>query len=419
MTTALGAHRAPARALVIGAGIVGLSCAWSLQGHGVEVVVVDRKREGSGSSWRNAGYISPALSVPLPEPSILRYGIGAVLSPGSPVRLCLQADPKLLRFMLGLTRHCTADAWRQAMSAYRPLNERIFESYDRQRDGGVDATLQQADVLSCFESPHEASGLLHELEGVVGSGQHVGVELMTNEEVHEYEPHLTERLTMGIRIVGQRYLTPFSYVAALADSVRLRGGKILERTDVTGIERHGDVLVAHSSAGDLESDVAIIANGAWLSSLAGEHGVRVPVYAGRGYSFTLPSSEPLRGPTHFPSSRVALTPQGDRIRVAGIMEFGSPDTPARSGRFKTMVKSLRPLLNGVDWSGRADDWMGGRPLTTDGVPLVGVSRTPGLFVAGGHGMWGVTLGPLTGHLLAEQIVTGVTPPELRPLDPCR
>jgi D-amino-acid dehydrogenase len=101
------------------------------------------------------------------------------------------------------------------------------------------------------------------------------------------------------------------------------------------------------------------------------------------------------------------------------MEFGSPDAAPRSQRIDTIVRSVRPLLQGVDWDARSDDWMGPRPLTTDGVPLVGPTRTPGLFIAGGHGMWGVTLGPLTGALLAQHIATGVSPRELLPLDPCR
>lgn len=419
MTTASAAPQRPSRAVVVGAGIVGLSCAWSLQEYGIEVCVVDRQREGAGSSWGNAGFVAPALAVPLPEPSILRYGVRAVLRPGSPVRLCIQADPQLIKFMAGLVRHCTAGAWRRAMSAYGPLNERVFDSYQRHRDAGVDAAVVQADVLSCFEHPHEATGLLHELEGIVGSGQRVNVELLTGDEARDYEPHLSERVTLAVKVLGQQYLTPAAYVTALADHVRKRGGEILEQTVVTGVERRGGVLVVRSPVGDMEADAVVLANGAWLSSLARPHGVRVPVYAGRGYSFSLPCAEPLRGPIHFPSTRVATTPQGERVRVAGIMEFGSPDAAAKPARIRSMVRSVRPLLDGVDWDRRADDWMGARPLTTDGLPLVGESGTPGLFVAGGHGMWGVTMGPLTGSLLAELIATGVTPSELRPLDPCR
>jgi D-amino-acid dehydrogenase len=417
MTT--GGYRAPSRVLVVGAGMVGLCCAWSLQEHGIEVVVADRVQEGAGASWQNAGYVAPALTVPLPEPSILRYGARAVLSPRSPVRLCAQPDLRLAQFMTGLVRHCTTRAWQRGMSAYLPLNRRIFDAYDRQRDGGVAAELRQADVLDAFEHPGDAAGMLHALASVAGSGQRQEVELLTGDEAREMEPHLSARVRLAVRIPGQRYLTPSSYVAALAEAVRSRNGKILAQTPVTSVHREGGTVVARGPAGDLDADAVVLTNGAWLSSLARDHGVRVPVYGGRGYSFTLPCDRPFRHPLHFATARVAVTPQGDRVRVTGIMEFGSPDTAPRPARIRSMVRAARPLLDDVDWAARADDWMGARPLTTDGMPLVGESRTPGVFVAGGHGMWGVTLGPLTGQLLAEQIATGVRPAELDPLDPCR
>lgn len=417
MTT--GGYRTPSRVLVIGAGMVGLSCAWSLQEHGIEVIVADRAQEGAGSSWQNAGYVAPAMTVPLPEPSILRYGVRAVLSPGSPVRLCAQPDVRLAQFMTGLVRHCTARSWQHAMSAYLPLNRRIFDAYDRQRDGGVAAELKRADVLAAFEHSGDAAGLLHELASVAGSGQRLAVELLTGDEARDLEPHLSGQVTLAVRIPGQRYLTPSGYVAALADAVRSRDGKILAQTPVTGVHADGGQVVARGPAGDLDADAVVLANGAWLSSLARPHGVRVQVYGGRGYSFTLPCPGSLSQPLYFPVARVAVTPQGDRVRVAGVMEFGPPDAAPRPARIRSMMRATRPLLDGVDWDARADDWMGVRPLSTDGMPLVGETRTPGVFVAGGHGMWGVTLGPLTGQLLAEHIATGTCPAELRPLDPRR
>jgi len=101
------------------------------------------------------------------------------------------------------------------------------------------------------------------------------------------------------------------------------------------------------------------------------------------------------------------------------MEFADPDAPLAQTRIQSMITALRPLVTGLDWDGRANDWVGPRPLTTDGVPLVGRTATPGVYVAGGNGMWGVTLGPVTGQLLAEQVVTGHTPPALEPLNPLR
>jgi len=89
------------------------------------------------------------------------------------------------------------------------------------------------------------------------------------------------------------------------------------------------------------------------------------------------------------------------------------------GRVDAIVENGRPLLSGVDWNDRHDVWVGGRPVTVDGLPLIGATRNPDVYVAGGHGMWGITLGPLSGKLLAEQIATGAVPDLLRPFDPTR
>jgi D-amino-acid dehydrogenase len=411
--------RPPSRVVVVGAGIVGLSCAWSLQEHGVDVRVLERRAPGAGASWQNAGYVSPALCVPLPEPSILRYGVRAVLRPRSPVGLLSPTDVRLLRFMAEMARHCTAARWRRSMRVYRDLNAQVDGAFERQRAGGVAVGLVPSDVLTCFERAGESAGVLHELDGIVASGQPVSAELLTGDEARRAEPHLSERVTVAVRVRGQHHLTPSRYVAALARSVAERGGTIVEARRVDAVVRRADTLVVSGPSGDVEADAVVLANGAWLGDLARPHGVTVPVYGGRGYSFTAPCDGPLGGTLYFPAPRIAVTPQDGRARFAGIMEFGSPDAPARRGRIGTMVRDVRPLLDGVDLDAREDEWVGPRPLSADGLPLVGETRTRGLFVAGGHGMWGVTLGPLTGLLLAELVATGHAPAPLDALDPCR
>ena len=411
--------RGPQRALVVGAGIVGLSCAWSLQEHGVAVEVLDRARPGGAASWGNAGFVAPALTVPLPEPALLRYGLRAVLDPRSPVRLPPRADGALARFLVRMVSNCTGPRWSRAMEAYRMLNTRIFSSFDAQRDGGVTVPTREADVLAAFAEPHQAGGLLRELAGVAGSGQPVRLQLETGSRARELEPRLSGKAKLAVRIIGQRYLDPVAYVAALADSVRVRGGEITGDTRVTSVRRHGRKVLASCADGEREADVVVVANGAWLPALAHPHGVRMPQYGGRGYSFTVPATEPLRGPLYLPAARAALAPRSDRIRVAGVMEFQRPDAPLARSRITATVRGIRPLLDGVGWHDVRDEWVGARPLTADGLPLVGASATEGVFVAAGHGMWGVTLGPLTGRLLADQIVTGARPPELTALDPLR
>ena len=86
------------------------------------------------------------------------------------------------------------------------------------------------------------------------------------------------------------------------------------------------------------------------------------------------------------------------LRVAGMMEFRRPKAPPDPRRIRAIIDAASPLLRGVDWDARTDEWVGSRPCTADGLPLVGRTKTPGVYVAGGHGMWGIALGPLTGQL---------------------
>ena len=102
-----------------------------------------------------------------------------------------------------------------------------------------------------------------------------------------------------------------------------------------------------------------------------------------------------------------------------MMEFRAPDAALDPRRIDAIVNAVRPLLNGVDLDDRRDEWVGSRPCTADGLPLIGGTRAPGVYVAGGHGMWGIALGPLTGKLLAQTDRHGVAPPELAAFDPLR
>src|SRR3954468_14367061 len=166
--------RTPERVAVVGAGMVGLSTAWFLQESGVQVTVYDRARAGTGASWGNAGWLTPALTAPLPEPGVLRYGLRAVLSPRSPVYLPLRADVTLARFLGVFVAHSTARRWRRGMAAYVPLNERALEAFDVLAAGGVAAQTHPArPFLASFGRERHAAALVAELEAVRGAGQDV------------------------------------------------------------------------------------------------------------------------------------------------------------------------------------------------------------------------------------------------------
>jgi D-amino-acid dehydrogenase len=413
--------RRPGRVAVVGAGMVGLATAWFLQERGVSVTVLDRDGVAAGSSWGNAGWLTPAIATPLPEPAVLRYGVRAVLSPSSPVYVPPSADPRLIRFLARFARNSTAARWRAAMEALVPLNRRALAGFDALAEGGVTGQTNEAkSFLAAYRSEAERTVLLEEIEHIHAAGQGVEFDVLTGAEAREIEPSLADEVGAAIRLHGQRFIDPSSYVHQLAESVRERGGEIRAGGVVTGIgDRAGAVDIQLADGGAEPFDAVVIAAGAWLGDLARPFGVRTLIQAGRGYSFSIPIEHVPAGPVYFPAQRVACTPIGDRLRVAGMMEFRAPDAPVDPRRVRAIVDAARPLLRGADLDARTDEWVGARPCTPDGLPLIGSTRSPRVFVAGGHGMWGITLGPVTGQLLAEAVVTGRRPAELAPFDPLR
>lgn len=415
------------RIVVVGGGIVGLATAWHLQRGGAEVSVVERREVAAGSSWGNAGWLAPALTLPLPEPAILATGIRALLSPKSPVYVPPRLDPKLLGFLVGFARHCTDRKWRQALQVFIAANASALTAYDELADAveaGVEEPIKAASpMLAAFASEADREGLVAEFRRVNTDGGRTDYALLDDTAVHELEPALGPGVRCGVQIDGQRFINPGRFVHSLADAVKTAGGEIVTGRVVTGIDGDGDRPRVDFADGDaIEADHVVLANGAWLGRLARRHGVRRLVQAGRGYSFTVQPDSTPRNPIYFPTQRIACTPLGgpeDGLRVAGMMEFRDPDDPLDPRRVDAITEAARPMFTGVDFAARRDEWVGSRPCTTDGLPLVGRTRTPGVHVAGGHGMWGVALGPFTGRLLARQILHGETDPVLRSFDPLR
>lgn len=404
------------RVAVVGAGIVGLSTAWFLQEQGAEVTVLDRTGVAAGSSWGNAGWLTPGLATPLPEPAVLKYGIRAVVSPASPVYVPISTNRRLLSFLVRFARNSTMPRWRRAMAALVPINSLALPSFDTLHAGGVEGLTHEADsFVAAYRTEAEREVLLDEIEHIRASGQALDFDILTGDEARQVEPSLSPEIGAAIRLHGQRYITPSTYVDSLARAVSERGGRIVGGVQVSAIKDRGAQVVV---AGE-PYDVVVIATGAWLNDLASPFGVSLPVQAGRGYSFTVPIEHVPAGPVYFPSQRVACTPAGDRLRVAGMMEFRPADAGLDTRRIEAIVDAARPLLRGADLESRRDEWVGARPCTPDGLPLIGRTRSSRVFVAGGHGMWGVTLGPATGRLLTDLITTGVQPAELRPFDPMR
>jgi D-amino-acid dehydrogenase len=405
---------------VVGAGIVGLSVGWFLQEHGLAVTIFERHDSGAGASSGNAGWLCPALTVPLPEPSVLASGIRSLVRRDSPLRIPARSLLGTAPFLFSFAMHCTTRRWSNGALAYNAISALAQSAYDRMSDEGVAAPLFDAPIVAAFAESREAAEFRHELEMLTLAGFPTEVTELAGDQLLSEEPLLSARALYGFRIERQRFLDPKEFVQSLADSFRGRGGHIETEAPVGGIRSDHSYVFVRTPGTEHVFGAVVLANGAWLRELAGGLGVKVRMAAGRGYSFTAETRQQMRHPLYLPARRVACTPTRAGMRVAGLMEFASPDAPIDPDRVEAIKRSASAMLSAEVRLDRVSDlWVGPRPVTADGLPIIGLTRREHVFTAGGHGMWGMTLGPVTGQLLAELIATGTSPTALIPFRPTR
>ncbi len=407
----------PRSVLVIGAGVVGLSTAWFLQERGVRVTVVDQAEVGAGASWGNAGWIAPALTIPLNQPAVLRYGLRSLANPAAPLSVPLRADLGLASFLTRFALNCRTSVARRVVQANLMFNDECFEAFDVLTGNGVDVPVTESAITALFGRERAADDLRHELQALTEAGQDVHVSELTGAALYDQVPLAARSVAVGLAVQKQRFVDPGRFVTELGCAVIDRGAQ-LRRMRVTEVRPEIRGVAVYGSGGPrLSADAVVVANGAWMSELVAPW-VRVPVRAGRGYSFTVPVDRPVPGPIYLPAARVACTPYRGGLRVAGTMEFRGPDDPLVEARVDAIVASARGYLDGVRWDERTDLWVGPRPVSADGRPLIG-QVADGVYIAGGHGMWGLTHGPVTGRALTEEITTGKKPDTLRGFEPTR
>lgn len=407
------------RAIVIGAGMTGLSTAWFLQEYGYEVEVLDKIGVAGGSSWGNAGWLAPGKTIPLSNSSLWAYGPTALFDRNAALSVPMRIDPKLWAFCAQFMAHATQRAWDKTMAGLTPADLASLAAFDELEEGGVASKSYRAPYIIGFESESQAKGFLKEVDGAVRHGQEIPFHPVTLDEAREHAPMLTDNVEAIYKMDGQRFIEPGPYCQAIADSFTSRGGTITTGVEVTKVTSTRKPAVQLSTGEWKPADVVVVATGAWMPDLARELGVTTMVQAGRGYSFSVETEKTPECPVYLPEQKIACTPYQGRLRVAGTMEFRGPDEAFQPGRVASMIHATAPMFRGINWDDRQDEWVGSRPVTPDGLPLVGATKAPNVYTNGGHGMWGIILGPLSGKMLAKQIATGEIDHTIAPFDPLR
>lgn len=402
--------------IVVGGGVAGLCAAYYLRRAGAAVTVLEARRVGSGASWGNAGWVTPAQAGPLPEPGLVAYGLRSLLAPQAPLYFEPRQLLRMLPWLLGFARRCNEADHADGRLALGTLAGRCFELLDGMASDGVDVELQRAPLLVAAKDPRLAQTFLARMRPLSRLGFGVPTDVLGHEELRSLEPALTGAVRAGFLIEQHRVVEPPRLLAGLARRLAELDVEIHEGAEVRDVELEGARLVSlQTSAGHFRGDQIVLAPGAWLGPLARLLAARLPVQGGKGYSFEV---RPRRRPQHpllLLEPHVGCSPCGDRLRIAGTMEFSGLNARVDWRRVQSIADGAGTMIEGWDSLDRDSVWCGLRPIAPDGLPVIDRHpRLDNVFFAGAYSMLGVTLAAPAAEKLADFVLTGRRPPELEP-----
>jgi D-amino-acid dehydrogenase len=406
--------------LILGGGVIGLSCALFLLRAGRGVTLLEKGPVGRGSSHGNCGTITPS-HLPLHAPGTVGKALKWMLKSDAPFYVKPALDPELLTWMLNFARLCNE---RDFMRTARIKTELLLRSRERLgmliRDERLDCEFADSGTLYVWREAQAFFKAQRDYEALKDVG--VPIELLDGQAARAKEPALKDGVFGAHWQPGDARLRPDKYVAELARAVRAAGGTILEQTEVQGFRSEGQRIAAVATTqGEFVADQVILALGSWSPLLGRQLGLALPIQPGKGYSITY--SRPQRAPKIplvLKERGVCVTAWDSGYRLGSTMEFSGYDSTLNPVRLAALRRGAAEYLEEPEGPSVEEQWYGWRPMTYDDLPVIG--RAPGLdnlMLATGHGMLGVSLSAITAQLVTE-LLTGATPSlDVAPYSPVR
>ena len=401
--------------LVLGSGVIGVSMAYYLARAGHEVTVVDRQAAPAmETSFANAGEVSPGYSAPWAGPGVPLKAIKWMLMHHSPLVIKPMLDPAMWRWGTSMLANCTEARYRINKSRMVRLAEYSRDCLKALRaETGIAYDERSQGTLQLFRTQKQLDGVGKDVEILQQYG--VPFQVLDRSGYLEHEPALAlvkEKFVGALRLPGDETGDCFKYTRNLAKMAEALGVKFRFGVNISSIERSGTEITGVSTdRGLLTADRYILALGSYSPLLAKPLGIDLPIYPVKGFSITVPISQPEFAPestimdeTH----KVAVTRLGDRIRVGGTAQLSGYDLRLDTSRRKTLEFVVSDLFPRGGDVAKAEFWTGLRPMTPDGTPIIGASPFTNLYLSTGHGTLGWTMAAGTGRVMAD-LISGKTP----------
>lgn len=405
--------------VVVGGGLIGLATGLILSDRGAEVTIIEREVLGSGAAKGNAGFMCTTLLEPLAAPGAVKSALTSLNDPTRALRVHTRALPGMIGWGAHFARSATQKRYVAGRVALAKLNERHDEAMRLLGTLGVDTTLGPELVVP-FKDPATAEHHLCTLAPMADYGVKIPTGLLDGDEMRRIVPALSDGIRAGYVVSGDHSVDPRAFVDSMIAAVRSRNVTILEHATVRSVgHANGRVNSITTDQGTLTFDEVIIAAGAGSRPLGKLFDLRLAVIPGQGYNVGLPVSAGLTHPVIFEEAHAVATPFADRIRLGGTMEFDGLEPRFDQRRVDAILTSLRRFIN-LDFDAHFDTWSGSRPMSPDGLPLMGRPRQfENLVLAAGHGMFGLSLTPTSALAIAELVLEGRSSIDLTDFDPDR
>jgi D-amino-acid dehydrogenase len=395
--------------LVVGSGVIGVTTAFCLSQQGHNVTVVDREEgPGRGTSFANAALLTPSMSAPWNAPGCGRELLGSFTHPNSALQLSLRALPSLIGWGVRFLRNsrttihaCNARSNLQlalySLNVMEAVRAKTQIDYGRSVKGTL-TVFRDAARLDKFVT---TAGSL--------SSEGLAFHVLSASEAVQLEPELepvSGQLAGAVQFPMDETGDAFRFCEELAAHAQRAGAVFHFCTEVSSLERRSGRIEGVIGGGRrFVADRYVIAGGSYSPSLLRGTGIQLPVQPVKGYSVTFNNANArcrLQIPIIDDRSHTVVTPLNAAIRVVGFAEFAGYSRQLSASRIRHLQKAAQSLLPNVQWDdATARPWCGLRPMSVDGVPFIGPTRIPNLFVNTGHGHLGWTMAAGSAQLLAD------------------
>lgn len=407
------------RTVVVGGGIIGVCCAHELVRRGGAVTLVERDDVGGAASFGNAGSFAPG-HLPINRPGVDRQALRWMLRSTSPIYFAPRVDPALWRWLWSFRRYCTLHHLDHSLRVLAPLGRRSLELAEQLVcEEGLQCDFRADGYYEVYATERGLKGGWWAAELLRPFGY--DPEVLDGDAMREREPALSAAVVGGIRHEGA-ICNPHRFVTGLARRARERGATLLTGNGVRQVlVRDGRAQGVRLEDGrTIEADTVLLATGVYSRELAEGLGFSLPLQPAKGYhrdSNVEDGGAPaLRVPCLLGESLIYCTPLAGFVRFAGTLEFSGLNHDKRASRLQQLHVGAQRYFREVGGGGITSEWCGLRPCLPDGLPVIGWAPAPrGVFVANGHAMMGLTLGPITGRLAAEAILEDRPSFDLHPL----